>query len=402
MAKVQPPASRKDFRVAIICALPHEIDAVILLFDHFWDDGRDRYGRADGDTNTYITGCIGKHNVVVVMLLDMGTVGAAAATACLRSSYTGLKLAILVGICGGVPYIDGTDAFLGDVVISKSIVQYDYGRQYPGHFAVKNTVEDRLGRANSEIRTLLAVFETDLMRERLQDEALRHLEGLQEAAKKKDRQIKYQYPGAEQDKLFPPTYTHRHRGQCSVCANDPDSFCEAASEASCAEAECDVNKLVVRDRSARFLEDSDGAFIPEIFIGRTGSGDTVIKSGEHRDRIAATHNLIAFDMDGVCAGAWDQVPCIVVQGICDYADSHKSKGWQAFAAATAASVMKAIVGRYVLPDEDRSTALTTGIAARSSSQVEKPRSNGRRIAGNSFGDRVWINQGDVAGNVTFM
>src|SRR5690349_5173229 len=100
MHTVQPPASRKDFRVAIVCALPREADAVTLLFDHFWDDGRDRYGRADGDTNTYMTGRIGEHNVVLVILPNMGTAGAAAVTASLRSSYTGLKLAIIVGVCG--------------------------------------------------------------------------------------------------------------------------------------------------------------------------------------------------------------------------------------------------------------------------------------------------------------
>lgn len=32
----------------------------------------------------------------------------------------------------------------------------------------------------------------------------------------------------------------------------------------------------------------------------------------------------------------DDFPCLVVRGICDYADSHKNKEWQHFAAATAA------------------------------------------------------------------
>ena len=66
-----------------------------------------------------------------------------------------------------------------------------------------------------------------------------------------------------------------------------------------------------------------------------------MKSGADRDRIA-------FEMEG--AGAWDQIPCIVMKGICDYGDSHKNKGWQAFAAATAASVAKAILGRYAVSD----------------------------------------------------
>jgi hypothetical protein len=30
----------------------------------------------------------------------------------------------------------------------------------------------------------------------------------------------------------------------------------------------------------------------------------------------------------------EEYPCVVVRGICDYADSYKSKGWQNYAAAT--------------------------------------------------------------------
>jgi nucleoside phosphorylase len=53
----------------------------------------------------------------------MGKVSAASAAASLRSSYPGLKLVLLTGICGGVPS-PGTDEemVLGDVVISKTVV----------------------------------------------------------------------------------------------------------------------------------------------------------------------------------------------------------------------------------------------------------------------------------------
>src|SRR6185312_3651281 len=37
--------------------------------------------------------------------------------------------------------------------------------------------------------------------------------------------------------------------------------------------------------------------------------------------------------------------------ICDYADSHKNKEWQNFAAATAASASKAILERYIQTDK---------------------------------------------------
>lgn len=342
---LQPPANRTNFHVAIMCALPREVDAVTLLFDQFWDERGDLYGRADGDMNTYITGRIGDHNIVLALLPSMGTNNAAAATASLRSSYTSLRLAILVGICGGVPRIAKTDVFLGDVVVSKTIIQYDYGRRYPGHFAVKNTVEDSLGAANRDIRGLLAIFETELMRKRLQREASEHLRQLQKTAKMERRRADYRYLGTAEDKLYPPAYVHKHRTSCDSCTTS-DTFCESASEAPCALAGCGSTDLVVREHTVE-----EANFSPEIFIGRVGSGNTVMKSGEDRDRIASAHNIIAFEMEG--AGAWDEVPCIVVKGICDYADSHKNKAWQDFAAATAAAVTKAILGRYIIRDGDR-------------------------------------------------
>jgi hypothetical protein len=37
-------------------------------------------------------------------------------------------------------------------------------------------------------------------------------------------------------------------------------------------------------------------------------------------------------------------PCIVIRGICDYADSHKNDRWQKYAAATAAAFDKEFLG----------------------------------------------------------
>jgi nucleoside phosphorylase len=342
----QLPTDRKHFLVAIVCALPREADAVTLLFDQSWDEDRDPYGRADGDTNHYTTGRIGDHHVVLAVLPCMGTNSAAAATASLRSSYTNLKLAILIDICGGVPRVGDHDAFLGDVVVSKTIIQNDYGRQYPGHSAVKNTVKDNLGRANRDIRSLLAMFQTELMRERLQVEAT-----APEAAKKKRRRANYQFPGTAKDTLYDPNYTHRHPEGCIACTDDPSVFCESASRASCVEVECDPSVVIARERSMNLV--SSGDFSPENFIGRIGSRNIVMQSGTDWDHIANEHDLVAFEMEG--AGAWDEVSCIVVKGICDYADSHKNKSWQDFAAATAAAVAKAILGRFAVHDGDRDT-----------------------------------------------
>ncbi|KAG5753303.1 hypothetical protein H9Q70_004044 [Fusarium xylarioides] len=385
MVPTQSPATRASFRVAIVCALPREADAVTLLFDEFWDETDD--DRRDSDPNTYITGRIGRHNVVLAILPGMGTTSAAAATANLTASYSSLRLALLVGICGGIPRIGNKDAFLGDVVMSRSIIQYDYGRQYPRHFVIKSTVEDSLGRPNTEIRSMLAVFDTQYMARKLKYDAKGYLEDLQNAAQKEQRQTGYHYPGESEDNLYPPEYLHRHRKSCSTCADNLSIMCEAASTSSCIDVGCNPSELVARSRTAN---GSGGAsFVPELFIGRIGSGNTVMKSGLDRDKIAAECGIVAFEMEG--AGAWDQVPCIVVKGICDYSDSHKNKAWQDFAAATAASVAKAILRRYAAGSNDQPSTRLSDLKS----------VNERNVADNIFKDGAWINQGDVAGNLTF-
>jgi nucleoside phosphorylase len=43
------------------------------------------------------------------------------------------------------------------------------------------------------------------------------------------------------------------------------------------------------------------------------------------------------------AGLMDQLPCLVIRGICDYCDSHKNKEWQGHAALTAATYAKLLL-----------------------------------------------------------
>jgi nucleoside phosphorylase len=50
------------------------------------------------------------------------------------------------------------------------------------------------------------------------------------------------------------------------------------------------------------------------------------------------------------AGLMDEFSCLVIRGICDYADSHKNKRWQPYAAATAAAYMKELLN--VIPAQE--------------------------------------------------
>lgn len=362
------PSSRDDFEVALICALPIEYDAVALIFDELWDEDGDPYGRAAGDTNNYTTGCVGKYNVVLALLPHMGKVNAASAVASMRSSYSSLRLALLIGVCGAVPHIENDEILLGDVIISKTVVQYDLGRQYPDRFIRKDTIGDSLGRPTKDIRSLLVTFETDLGMERLKQRTANVLKQIQTKSGGR-RPPKYNYPGTAEDKLFAPTYRHKHHASpaciCRYCVEEADPVCDEALGSSCVVLGCDERHLVARDRLARQqLEGgSDALQRPAIHVGAIASGDTVMKSAAHRDQVAHTTNVIAFEMEG--AGIWDEVPCIVVKGVCDYADSHKHKGWQNFAAATAASASKAILASYTQTDKARVSASSERLPAES-------------------------------------
>lgn len=132
-------AHRFRFNIAIFCALPLEADAVRELFEEIFSEQVEKYPKAAGDDNTYTFGNIRDHHIILVHMPGMGKGAASQAASSLRSSYPEIKLALVVGICGGVPsYLGGEDGFiLGDVVISDGIVQYDFGRQFPDTFLGK-------------------------------------------------------------------------------------------------------------------------------------------------------------------------------------------------------------------------------------------------------------------------
>jgi nucleoside phosphorylase len=352
-SSLPPPRSRDEFEIAIICAVAAEYDAVALLIDQFWEEDGDKYGRVSGDNNTYTTGRMGMFDVVLVLLPSAGKASAAGAASSFRSSFPNISLALSVGTCGGVPYTtENEEILLGDVVISKTVIQYDLGRQYSGHFLARETLEDRLGRPGPNIRSIIHIMETDHERERLEGRAAVLLEQLQRhAGRKKTRKpVKYEYPGILKDRLFESSYVHKHQVLLPYrcCEEIP---CDRSHELSCDDLGCEDGYLVQRQR----LNDQAQSF--SIFLGRFGSGDTILKSGTYRDQIAQRHGLLAFEMEG--AGIWDELPCVIVKGISNYADGHGDvdvdSNWQRFAAATAATTARALIERYPKTDRPRRT-----------------------------------------------
>lgn len=352
---LQRPLHRRDFKIAIICALPLEASAVQALFDVCWNDVD--YGKAPGDPNVYTTGRIGRHNVVLAHMPGMGKGAAASVAASFRCSYQGIQLALVVGICGGVPFVkeegEEKEIVLGDVVISEGVVQYDFGRRFPDKFVRKDDIRDNLSPPNAQVRSMLSKLEKPRGRQRLQDRMSHYLAVLRD----KTGAV---YPGTDKDKLFDSSYRHKHQDlptcdSCTNCRQKEDPVCYKALKSTCQQLHCDEKMLLPR---RRLIKASRGQheLKPIVHFGLIASGDTVMKSGQDRDEIAAREGVIAFEMEG--AGVWDNFPCVVIKGVCDYADSHKNKDWQKYAAATAAACMKAFLEQWIVADEPITAGLS--------------------------------------------
>lgn len=84
--------------------------------------------------------------------------------------------------------------------------------------------------------------------------------------------------------------------------------------------------------------------------GLIASGNQVIKDAELRDLVDRNlgGNVLCVEMEA--AGLMNIIPCIVIRGICDYADSKKNKDWQEYAASVAAASAKELL-EYVHPSD---------------------------------------------------
>jgi len=79
-----------------------------------------------------------------------------------------------------------------------------------------------------------------------------------------------------------------------------------------------------------------------VHYGTIASGNQVMRDGTTRDKISSElGGVLCFEMEA--AGLMHSFLYLVIRGICDYADSHKNKRWQSYAAGTAAACTKEVL-----------------------------------------------------------
>ncbi|KAF3200936.1 hypothetical protein TWF679_000561 [Orbilia oligospora] len=297
--------SSDDYTIGWVCALPIEMAVAIAMLDQI--HASNSLQRHPNDHNTYTLGEIGDHNVVIACLPSggYGVVPAATVASQMSSTFTSISSWLMVGVGGGVPD-QKTDIRLGDIVVSHSVIQYDYGKTLAGgrfeRIGISKTPSQALLTAINKLRadhemskSRIPIFLSEML------------------AKNPEMREKYIYQGQECDFLFEADYDHpQFQDTCELCQKE---------------------RLVARhprnETSSR------------IYYGPIASGNQVMKHGVTRDRLKQELGILCFEMEA--AGLMDNFPCLVIRGICDYADSHKNKKWQEYSAATAAAYTKELL-----------------------------------------------------------
>lgn len=275
------------------------------------------YQKDKSDENIYATGRIHGYDVVVACL-PSGTDGctqAAKVATNMKRTFPDIPIHLLVGIGGGIPDLErGKDVRLGDVVVSLptgehgGVIQYGKGKLKDSEGKPEPFFERKgsLDKPKPLLRSALIMIRAEHLRR-----SNKILCYINEALEREPfmKQV-YGFPGRDRDCL------HDAKPKPSLL-NDTES----------------VYAEVHRPDRA-----SD---IPVIHYGNIASGDIVIKDAQSRDSLRDKYEAICVEMEA--AGIVDTFGCLVIRGICDYADSFKNDQWHHYAALVAAAYAKELL-----------------------------------------------------------
>ncbi|KAI1292579.1 nucleoside phosphorylase domain-containing protein [Xylaria venustula] len=338
------PRTRNDYTVGWVCALPKEQTAAIAMLDQEHAD----LPKLSDDPNTYTLGSIGDHNIVITCLPigKIGTVSAATVATHMVHAFPSVKFGLMVGIGGGIP----PKVRLGDVVVGipmgqyPGVIQWDLGKEEKGGEFT------RTGSLNKPPDSLLGAVSKLRSKNELEGSKIPYYLTAM-SSKYPNLAPKYLRSETLQDMLFKAGYEHNESApdtadRCVPEDEDEDENKDEEEEEEEEEEEscryCDKTQVVRRKpRDMR------------VHYGLITSGNRVVKNATFRDNLRRDLGKDVLCIEMEAAGLMDNFPCLVIRGICDYADSHKNKAWQEHAAAVAAAFAKELLGYIQRSDVDR-------------------------------------------------
>ncbi|KAJ4041185.1 hypothetical protein NW753_010593 [Fusarium oxysporum] len=336
-----------EYTVGWVCALSKEQTAATAMLDQRHAD----LPKPPNDPNTYTLGSIGKHNIVIACLPKgkIGNNAAAAFAAQMVRTFPSIKVGLMVGIGGGIP----PKVRLGDVVVSTPVDQYPGVVQWDFGKTEKDGIFKRTGALNNPPSALLtALTKLETNHEMYGSKISQYLDDL----KKNWPNLvpKYTWHDSLKDPLFVRDTSYRSCGSW-------EAICSVLWDMTLALLQFLLGwwAFVPTERGAEHVANSTVSATADggqrqpgdmrVHYGLIASGNQVIKDAGFRDSLNKSlgGNVLCVEMEA--AGLMD-FPCIVIRGICDYADSQKNKDWQEHAAALAAAFAKELL-QYVQPGD---------------------------------------------------
>ncbi|KEY75329.1 hypothetical protein S7711_10183, partial [Stachybotrys chartarum IBT 7711] len=322
--------SPEAYAIAWIAALPIERAAAIALLDERHDAPQD-FQQHTTDANSYTWGWMSNQNVAIASLPagSYGTTPAATTASNLLSSLPHIRIGLLVGIGGGIAQPPYQDIRLGDVVVSQpdrtmgGVIQYDLGGARP------DKTWERKGSLNAPPSVLLHAVSAIQAEHLIAPSKVPDLLETMWERNPRMKKVEQEYPGFihqgfENDRLFKSAHDHAGGDICD---------------------KCDPSWEIARDKR----DDTR----PKIHYGIIASGNCLVKDVSTRDQLVKDiGGCLCVEMEA--AGLMNSFPCLVIRGICDYADSHKNDKWQQYASATAAAYAKELLS-YIEPRQLQTT-----------------------------------------------
>ncbi|KAF5678869.1 calcium-independent phospholipase [Fusarium denticulatum] len=294
------------YTIAWIAPLEIEAQAARHMLDNRHDG---RFATSRGNDYIFSAGDINGHNIVIATLpagQEFGTGSAAALASQIKMFFTNLWFGLLVGVAAGLPNlrkIPPIDIRLGDVLVglsegdSAGLVAYDLGKETTEGFQLLRSGEV-LASAETVVRSAIGNIKI-----RAPDDTDVFLPFYKTIEKKKHSKGTFVDPGQEKDVFY------------------------------------DIDDDGV-DSPVQRLQRPPGRRT-RVWYGSIGSGDKLMKNTSKRNEIRDRYGVIGLEMEA--AGTMNRIPVGVIRGVCDYADQHKNKEWQPYAAAMAAAYAKAVI-----------------------------------------------------------
>ncbi|OAL38924.1 hypothetical protein AYO20_01675 [Fonsecaea nubica] len=291
--------SREDYSVAWICSSETEMDIAQGLLD----EQHELLATHPLDSNYYALGRVGSHNVAIIRISVRvhGLISTSLKVEEMLLTYPSLKVWLVLGTGSGFPSTEH-DIRLGDI-----LVQVPSQHQEASDPSEETTIKGQFAQPPKELLLAVEVLQAKNTKH---DSLYRHISSLSRNYRELDSHI--HYINFSDDYLFHFTSIHVEN------ARDCHS--------------CDLGQLVSRPP-----RDEAGTVI---HYGRIASVPQDIRDGTTREEIRREQGSLG-QMD--IAVVAQSLPHLTVQGVCDYADSHKDETWRLYSAAAAAAYAKELL-----------------------------------------------------------